>query len=79
MCSWQQIIRGPKTPKWCIVTLSFLNYLRSRLIFSKPHELGRLQVIRPCPFQKLDLRDHLRSHPNTFFVFYIRPARPLDG
>jgi hypothetical protein len=66
MCSWQQIMLNPKTPRLCIATLSFLNHLRRHLIFSQPYKFGMPQMIRPRPFQKLDPRDHLRPHPNTF-------------
>jgi hypothetical protein len=78
MCSWQQIIRDPKTPKLCIATLSFLNHLRRRLIVSQPDKFGMSQMIRPGPLQKP--RNHLRPHPNTFLHLLCgEPLAPSAG
>src|SRR5271154_2078494 len=69
ICSWHSIIRSPIAPRPCLVTLSFLNYLRRILVVSEPNKLGMSQVIRSRPFQKLNFRDHLRPYPNTFLHF----------
>jgi hypothetical protein len=50
----------------CLVTLSFLNYLRGFLVVSDPDKFGMSQMIRSGPFHKLNLCENLRSHPNTF-------------
>ena len=64
-----------ENPAPCIVTLSFLNHLRRILIVSEPDKFGMSQMISPGPFQKLNLRDHLRQYPNT--LLHLLRSKPL--
>jgi hypothetical protein len=81
ICSWHSIIRSPNTQGPCLVTLSFLNYLRWILVVSETDKFGMSQMISSGPFQKLNLRDNLRPHPNTFLHLLRSEALtpPADG
>jgi hypothetical protein len=80
ICSWHSIIRSPVAPRPCLGTLSFLNYLRRILVVSEPNKFGMSEMIRSGPFQKLNLCDHLRSHPNTFlYLLRSEALTPAAG
>jgi hypothetical protein len=45
----------------CLVTLSFLNYLRGFLVVSDPNKFGMSQMSSSGPFHKLNLCDNLHG------------------
>ena len=57
--------------------LRFPNDLRGIFVVSESNELRMSQVVSAGPLQELDLRDYLRTQPNTFLHFLrSKPLTP---
>jgi hypothetical protein len=48
----------------------FFDYIPGFLILPQPNKLRMPQVILSRPLKKTDLRDYLRSNPNTFLHLF---------